>query len=200
MPGDVAVQDSSAVVARQPIIDQPLGILARATLIHAVGQCMHRVGVIRSEVEGLLSETLTVCNIAVFDMGPAAICQKPPVVGSEVPGVAVTKIDAGLVVISHAGEGKQPKGSEQQRQDQRVAWPGVRVHAYLVQRLGRLAVNGERQHRNMAALTFSAMAGGKLCRRYNHLPRLRRLTANRVQPSARSVGQGKIRVSGDCGL
>ena len=54
-------------------------------------------------------------NMSVLGMRPAAVGEKPPIVGFEMPGVALAQIHPRLVVLRHAGEGEQPEGAQQWR-------------------------------------------------------------------------------------
>jgi hypothetical protein len=72
------------------------------------------VGVVRAEGEATLGDMTAMSDRAVLGMGSAPIGQEPPAVGRELPSVALAEVHPCLVMVSHAGEGEQPKCTQRQ--------------------------------------------------------------------------------------
>jgi hypothetical protein len=197
VPGDVAVKDAAAVVARQPALDKPFRLLVRTALVQGVRERMRRVGVVLAQVVAALRQRPAMRHVAVLRMRPAPVGEKPPVVGVEVPGVALAEIHARLVVVRHAGEGEEPEGAERQRQDQHIPRPSVGVHERPLQGFGRMAVDAQRQDRHMAALPLGPAPGDDLFRRRDPRLGLGHLRPDHVQAGAGRMSEGKVRVGRD---
>ena len=120
MPEDMAVQNAGTVVGWNPAGDQRVGIRNRAVLEHRVQQRMRRVCVGPAHVETALRHGAAAFDVAVLGQRPAMVGEKPPVVAI-VMRMAPAQIDAGLVVIGHAGKSEQPERTQRQRHHDRVA-------------------------------------------------------------------------------
>jgi hypothetical protein len=140
VPGDVAVQDAGSVVARQPACDQLVGLLASAALVYGVRERVHPIGVVPAEITPALCELTALRDRTILGMRPAPVGQEPPVIGLEVPGMALAEVHARLVVVCHAGEGEQSEGTQRQGEDQDIAGPNVGMRERPLQRLGQLAM------------------------------------------------------------
>ncbi len=197
VPGEVAVQDAGGVVGRQPAGDQGLGGLAVAALEHGVGQGMDAVGVGAAQRQGPLDHLAATGDLAVLGQGPAVAGQEPPVVVGEIRGVAGAEIDAGLVVLGHAGEREQAECAERHRQHQHVARPAVGVGEGGAQGLGRATGKGELQDPDVAPFPLGSRFGDQRAGRGDLLAHLLRLGAQRIGAGAAGAGQGEVRIGGD---
>ena len=136
-------------------------------------------------------------DVAVLRMRPASVGEKPPIVGIEVPGMALAEVDPCLVVIRHAREGEQPESTEGQRQDQDIPRPGVGMGERPLQGFGRLAIDGQRQDVHMATLPLGSPAGNNLLRHSDPCLGISHLSADDVQAGAGPMGESEVRVGRD---
>ena len=134
---------------------------------------------------------------AVLGMRPSPIGQEPPVIGFELIGITLAQVDASLVVVGHAGECEQAKGSERQRHDDDVTRPFVDVGQRRGEGIGRLSRHGEDQGRDVAALPGRAVACDEIGCPGDRGLCVGGLHADRIGARKRRMSEREIRIGSD---
>ena len=116
----MAVQETLAIMRRQPLREEFAAGFHVALLEHRMRQAMRRIGVGRSQLHRAFAQGASFAQVSRFGMRPAEIAGEPPVL-AVVRGVTQADRELGGVMVGATREGIEAEGAEQQRQHQRVA-------------------------------------------------------------------------------
>ena len=116
----MAVQETLAVMRRQPLRDEFAAGFHVALLEHRMRQAMRGIGVGRSQLHRAFAQGPSFAQVSGFGMRPAEIAGEPPVL-AVMRGVTQADRELGGVMVGAARECVEAEGAEQQRQHQRIA-------------------------------------------------------------------------------
>ena len=183
------MQISRPVIALQPVFDKGGTAGGVARFEKAVDALMRCMGIARVSAEGSLDQPGPGGNLPGFDVGPAEVAEKPPII-IPVRRQFFKQRQLRLVMVAPAAETQKAKHPEREGQRERVSRivRGVRMNHR--QRLDCSSLDGQRNCLDVSSLPRGHAAAERFCPRRCRLG-LRYPRTKLQQAGACDVGQRK---------